>query len=91
MFRALRRGLSIEKRGVKEPDVSTIEAGAGDLGCDDAVMKEALRGLRTNHRQTDTAQTVWGWGRGDDPRPQFATERVTRLWVTELLDRSQQR
>ena len=23
--------------------MSTIEAGAGDLGCDDAVMKEALR------------------------------------------------
>ncbi|MEY2524962.1 MAG: hypothetical protein QOJ66_3527, partial [Ilumatobacteraceae bacterium] len=33
-------------------------------------------------------QIVWEWRRGDEPRPQFATERVARHWMSEWLDRT---
>ncbi len=36
---------------------------------------------------TSSGQTVYEWRRGDEPRPQFATERVARLWMAEWLDR----
>lgn len=37
---------------------------------------------------TSSGQTVYEWRRGDEPRPQFATERVARLWMAEWLRRS---
>jgi hypothetical protein len=37
---------------------------------------------------TSTGQTVWEWRRGDEPRPQFASARVARQWMSEWLDRT---
>ena len=36
---------------------------------------------------TASGQTVWEWRRGNEPRPQFATERVAIQWMVEWLER----
>ena len=38
---------------------------------------------------TPSGQAVWEWRRGDEPRPQFVTERVARRWMSQWLTNSQ--
>jgi hypothetical protein len=35
---------------------------------------------------TPSGQAVWEWRRGDDPRPQFLTERLAHQWMRRWLD-----
>jgi len=67
--------------------VSTLEARPGNLDHRDALMERAAGvGFELTTRITDTGQTVWEWGRGDEPRPQFVTERVARHWMFRWLE-----
>jgi ribosomal protein L34 len=60
----------------------------GSLRTADSIIEEAReQGFELARFSTATGQTVWEWRRGDEPRPQFATERVAIVWMTEWLER----
>jgi hypothetical protein len=55
---------------------------------DELLARAGARGFVLVQYETSNGQTVWEWRRGDEPRPQFATERVARHWMSEWLDRT---
>jgi len=57
-------------------------------GKDDLLARAGASGFVLACYETPNGQTVWEWRRGDEPRPQFATERVARQWMSEWLDRT---
>jgi hypothetical protein len=48
----------------------------------------AAAGFSLVQYETTTGQVVWEWQRGDEPRPQFVTERVALHWMTDWLARA---
>jgi hypothetical protein len=50
--------------------------------------RAARAGFELVNRVTDAGLVVWEWRRGDEPRPQFVTERVARHWMFQLLARA---
>ena len=73
--------------------MTTVERrAAGGAGGDDAdrlIERAARAGFILAEFETSTGQRVLEWRRGDEPRPQFATERVARQWMAEWLDRTE--
>jgi hypothetical protein len=67
--------------GTIEADIS--EEDTGDLLID----KAASLGFALVRGVSHTGQIVREWQRGDEPRPQFASERVARHWMSEWLER----
>jgi hypothetical protein len=68
--------------------MTTIDASAPDVGPQRGLIEQAAQlGFSLDRRTADTGQTVWEWRRGDEPRPQFVTERVAIHWMSEWLDR----
>ena len=53
---------------------------------DPLIERARQAGFELATRDTDTGQAVWEWRRGDEPRPQFVTERVARHWMFRWLD-----
>jgi hypothetical protein len=52
----------------------------------DALLERAaIVGFELVCYATDNGQEVWEWRRGDEPRPQFVTERVARYWMFHWL------
>lgn len=52
----------------------------------DALLERAAElGFELVNYTTDNGQDVWEWRRGDEPRPQFVTERVARHWMFHWL------
>jgi len=68
--------------------VSAVEAHRGRLEQpgDPPIWRARAAGFDLVTRTTDTGQTVWEWQRGDEPRPQFVTERVARHWMFRWLE-----
>ena len=67
--------------------MAITEAHRGDVEHPDSLIERARRaGFELVTRNADTGQTVWEWRRGDEPRPQFVTERVARHWMFRWLD-----
>jgi hypothetical protein len=67
--------------------VSTIEAHTPFTQSADLLLARAgAVGFELRTRFTDTGQTVWEWCRGEEPRPQFVTERVARHWMHRWLE-----
>jgi hypothetical protein len=60
----------------------------GDGAPEDLVQRATRLGFTLAHFETDTGQSVWEWRQGDGPRPQFATERVARQWMSEWIERT---
>jgi hypothetical protein len=57
-----------------------------------SVLREAAAaGFSLVHYETAAGQVVWEWQRGDEPRPQFVTERVALHWMTEWLRADRER
>jgi hypothetical protein len=54
---------------------------------DDLLARAGALGFVLTRYETSNGQIVWEWRKGDEPRPQFATERVARHWMAEWLDR----
>ena len=67
--------------------VQTMRHGASGE-TDDLLARAGVLGFVLVRYETTNGQTVWEWRRGDEPRPQFATERVARHWMSEWLDRA---
>jgi hypothetical protein len=68
--------------------VGIIEAHRAKVGRNPDPLIERARqaGFELVTCHTDTGQAVWEWRRGDEPRPQFVTERVARHWMFRWLD-----
>ena len=67
--------------------MTTIDASSPDAGPHRGLIERAAQlGFSLDRRTADTGQTVWEWRRGDEPRPQFVTERVALHWMSEWLD-----
>jgi len=69
--------------------VQAIETSGGTGGRDgrDLLMERAASaGFELVSRTTETEQVVWEWRRGDEPRPQFVSERVARRWMHDWLE-----
>ena len=63
-----------------------IEADFGDLRRHDSLIEDAARsGFSLECYTTPSGRRVWEWRRGDEPRPQFVTERVALHWMCEWL------
>ena len=66
-----------------------LEAEAPDTRAgDDLINRAAQLGFELVYDVTANGRSVWEWRRGDEPRPQFATERVARFWMAEWLVRA---
>ncbi|MDQ1455692.1 MAG: hypothetical protein QOH28_1312 [Actinomycetota bacterium] len=55
---------------------------------DELLARANALGFVLARHEAPNGQIVWEWRRGDEPRPQFATERVARHWMSEWLDRT---
>lgn len=62
------------------PQISKFEARS-------VIARAVKAGFRLEQYETDSGQTVWEWRRGDEPRPQFVTQRVALHWMTEFISR----
>ena len=61
-----------------------------DVDSSDLLLERAARsGFVLVNYLTTSGQAVWEWRRGDEPRPQFVTDRVAREWMREWLDRAE--
>ena len=67
--------------------MTTIDATSPDACPQRGLIERAAElGFSLDRRTADTGQIVWEWRRGDEPRPQFVTERVAIHWMSEWLD-----
>jgi hypothetical protein len=55
---------------------------------DELLARANALGFVLARQEAPNGPIVWEWRRGDEPRPQFATERVARHWMSEWLDRT---
>ena len=63
-----------------------------DVDSSDSLLERVARsGFVLVNYLTETGQAVWEWRRGDEPRPQFVTDRVAREWMRAWLDRTESR
>ena len=68
--------------------MDVIDAGVpAARATDPLIERAALRGFHLSREETTDGRVVWEWRRGDEPRPQFVTERVARYWMSEWLER----
>lgn len=52
-----------------------------------AMDRARALGFELAEFSTSSGQQVWEWRRRDQPRPQFAAERVAVQWMAEWLER----
>ena len=69
----------LEPHSTSDPRAEDVRARAGDLG------------FELVSYDSEAGQVIFEWRRGDEPRPQFVTERVALRWMAEFLTGSRPR